>query len=126
MEILLLSKKGARQGDPISTYLFIIIIEVLFALIKNKVYTKGIDLYDHSSLFTDYIDDLTFFRKDISSVTILVETCSLKTVDLTNDAIKMLAIHFSLHNETKTEHNFLNTVKKYRRLSMYGIQENLL
>ena len=49
MEILLLSEKGARQDDPILTYLFIIIIEVLLAFIKNKVYTKGIDLYDHSS-----------------------------------------------------------------------------
>ena len=28
------------------------------------------------------------------------------------------------NNETKTEMNFLSTVKKYRRFSMYGIQEH--
>ena len=65
-------KRGARQGDPISAHLFIITFEVLFALIKNKVDTKGIDLFDHTFLFTAYADDWTFFLKDISSVKMLV------------------------------------------------------
>ena len=130
-------KRGARQGDPISAYLFIIALEVLFALIKNKVDIKGIDLFDHTFLFTAYADDSTFFLKDMSSVKMLVETfiefscfsglkpniakyeiaglgplkgvleavCSLKTVDLTNDAIKIQGTHF-LYSETKTEWNF--------------------
>ena len=37
-------KKGARQGDPISAYLFIVALEVLFDLTKNKVDIKGIAL----------------------------------------------------------------------------------
>ena len=67
-------KRSARQGDPISAYLFIIAWEVLSALIKNKVDMKGIDLYDHTFLFTAYADDSTFFLKDISSVKMSVET----------------------------------------------------
>ena len=67
-------KRGTRQGYPISAYLFIIALEVLFALIKNKVDIKGIDLLDNTCLFTAYTDDLTFFLKDISSVKLLVET----------------------------------------------------
>ena len=92
-------------------------MEGLFALIKNKVDIKGIDLLDNTCLFTAYTDDLTFFLKDISSVKLLVETvkefsrfsglkcqiaglpppkgfleavCGLKIVDLTNGAIKIL------------------------------------
>ena len=61
-------------GYPISAYFFIIALEVLFVLIKNKVDMKGIDLFDHAFLFPAYADDSTFFLKDISSVKILVET----------------------------------------------------
>ena len=56
-------KRGARQGDLISTYLFIFATEVLFALFKNKVDIKGISLYDHSFIFTAYADDSTYFLK---------------------------------------------------------------
>ena len=119
-------------------YLFIIALEVLFALIKNKVDIKVIDLYDHTFLFTAYADYSTFFLKDIYSVKMLVETfkefsyfyglkqtiakcnitglgplkgvletvCGLKTVKLTNDTIKILEIHFSYRNETKTAEFF--------------------
>ena len=70
-------ERGARQGDPISAYLFIIALEVLFILIKNKDNIKGIDLYDHSFLFTAYADDSTFFLKDIVSVRVLIDTFKL-------------------------------------------------
>ena len=35
-------KTGSCQGDPLLAYLFIITLEVLFALIKNKVDLEGI------------------------------------------------------------------------------------
>ena len=62
----------------------------------------------------------------LQNANLLVAVCGLKTVDLTNGAIKILEIHFSYHNEAKTKRNFLSTVKKYRLLSMYGIQEHLI
>ena len=43
---------------------------------------------------------------------VLEAACGLKTVDLKNDAIKILGKNFSYHNETKTERDFLSTVKK--------------
>ena len=53
------AKRGAAQGDPISAYFFIMAFEVLFALIKSKVVIRGIDLQDHSFLFTAYVDEST-------------------------------------------------------------------
>ena len=43
---------------------------------------------------------------------VLEAVCGLKTFNLTNDANKILGIHFLYHNETKTERNFLSIVKK--------------
>ena len=66
-------ERGARQGDSISAYLFIIALEVL----KNKDNIKGIDLYDHCFLFIAYADDSTFFLKDIVSLRVLIDTFKL-------------------------------------------------
>ena len=67
-------KRGACPGDPISACLFIIALEVLFALIKNEVNIEGTVLGDHRFLFTSCADNSTFFLNDISSVKMLVET----------------------------------------------------
>ena len=56
-------KKGAQQGDPISAYLFIVALEVLFTLIKSKDDINRIDLCDYSFSFTAYADDSTYFLK---------------------------------------------------------------
>ena len=140
-------EKGARQGDPISAYLFIIALEVLFALIKSKDDINGIGLYEHMFLFTAYADDSTFFLKDIVSVKVLIDTfkvfscfsglkpninkceiaglgvlkgvqeavCGLQNIDLTNDTIKILGVHFSYNKNVQKEKNYLTTVKKIQK-----------
>ena len=67
-------KKGARQGDPISAYLCIIALEVLFTLIKSKDNINSIDLCNYSFLFTASADVSTIFLKDIASARILINT----------------------------------------------------
>ena len=67
-------KKGQRQGDPVSAYLFIFALQVLFTLIKSKDSINRIDLYDYSFLFTAYADVSTFFLEDIAPVRKLVNT----------------------------------------------------
>ena len=66
-------EKGARQRDLISLYLFIITLEVLFALIKSQELIKGIEIFDHCFLFTVYADDSTFFLGDSDSVKNLID-----------------------------------------------------
>lgn len=57
-----------------SAFIFVMALEIFFVLIKIKVHIKGVNLYDHSFLLTAHANDSTFFRKDLSSVKMLVET----------------------------------------------------
>ena len=60
--------KGTRQGDPISAYLFILVLEIVFNLIKQNKDIHGLSFFDHTFLYTAYADDTTFFLKDKESV----------------------------------------------------------
>ena len=67
-------EKGARQGDPVSAYLFILALEVLFVFIKSNENIKGIEIFKHAFLYTAYADDSTFFLRDIPSVKELINS----------------------------------------------------
>ena len=60
--------KGTRQGDPISVYLFIFVLEIVFNLIKQNKDIHDLTFFDHTFLNTAYADDATFFLKDKESV----------------------------------------------------------
>ena len=66
-------ERGARQGDMISAYLFILTLEILFLLIKKHPEIKGIEITEHCFLSTAYADNITFFLKDLQSTAPLVE-----------------------------------------------------
>ena len=61
-------EKGTRQGDPISAYLFILVLEILFLCIKENKNIKGLNIFNHIFLYTAYADDTTFFLKDKESL----------------------------------------------------------
>ena len=150
-------ERGARQGDPIAAYLFIIALEMLFILVKNNDEIKPLQLCDSTFLYSAYSDDATFILKDEESVKALFKTikvfsefsdlspnydkceiagigvlkgvswalCGLKSVDLTQQTIKILGIHFSYNLAFRDEQNFLNSVKKIESLLRVWCQRGL-
>ena len=69
--------RGARQGDPISAILSILVLEILFLLIKTKPEIAGLTIFDHCYLYSAYADDTTLFLKDTISIKNMVDTFHL-------------------------------------------------
>ena len=66
-------KRGARQGDPIAAYLFIIVLEIFFIMVRENPNINKLNIFDKNFLLTSYADDTTFFVSDIASVNEIVK-----------------------------------------------------
>ena len=62
-------ERGACQADPVSAYLFILVLAILFLFIKKHPKIKGIEIFEHCFLYADTM----FFLKDGQSIENLVE-----------------------------------------------------
>ena len=54
-------ERGTRQGDLITAYLFILVLEVVFAVIKSNQNIDKLKIFEYDFLYTAYVDDTTFF-----------------------------------------------------------------
>ena len=52
--------RGTQQGDPISAYLFIIVLEVVFQIIKETSNIESFEIFK-TFFYTAYADNATFF-----------------------------------------------------------------
>ena len=70
-----LLERGTRQGDPLSAYLFILALEILFIQIRNNQEIHGIEIDDVMIKLSAYADDTYFFALDSQSLQIILKVC---------------------------------------------------
>ena len=68
-------ERGTRQGDPLSTYLFILAQEVMFIEVRSNVNIAGVKIGGHSIKLSAYADDTFFFTLDINSLRLILNAC---------------------------------------------------
>ena len=69
-------ENGAQQ-DPVSICLFVLSLEILFAIVKNNKDIKSLKVLGNNFSYTVYASDTIFFLKNLGSVKKLRNTNSL-------------------------------------------------
>ena len=61
-------ERGTREGDPISAYLFILALKILFLLLKTNSNIKGFKIFDHCYFYSAYTDYTIPFVKHVQPI----------------------------------------------------------
>ena len=108
--------KGAEQGDSISGYFFVCILEISFIMISSNPNIKPINIFYHNFLYTTYADETAFFINNKNSVIelqwnwlnenakllekvfwkkIKMALCGIKKrLNLENETVKVIGCHY--------------------------------
>ena len=60
-------ERGVRQGDPLSLYLFVVVVETLAMAIRQNTVIKGITIGKEETKLLQYADDTTAVLSDMDS-----------------------------------------------------------
>ena len=146
-------KRGVRQGDPLSPYLFLVVIEILSHALRKDDTIKGVNFGDFEVRQVLYADDMTIFVKNGESIRRLQnifhafwkvsglkvnmektnvmwigkDTEGLEETQFGNTVkeIKILGIYFTLDPQVKEELNYKEILSKIKRLLGWWKQRDL-
>ena len=143
--------RGVRQGDPLSSYLFIIVVEFLAIAIRSDKNIHGIKVDNHEIKLCQYSDDTTVTVKDTHSakqtISILkqFEHCSGLKINLEKtqgmwlgsnknsedtpfniswpkDPIKALGIFFSYDTNKAIKANIDDKMERLKKQLLYKVK----
>ena len=103
-------KRGARKGDPLSPYLFVLAIETLAIAIRQNSEIKGIFIGKEETKLLQYADDSTAILTDKNLATAL-----FKLVDFVRSVIALKI------NCTKTEGKWIGSAR-HSKSKPFGIK----
>ena len=138
-------KRGVRQGDPLSPYLFVVAVEILATAIRQNSTIKGITIGKKETKLLQYADDTTAVLSDINSAQTLfkllddfkklsgLEVNPTKTegmwigssrenktkpfgIKWPNEPIKALGVYYSYDQKLLHEKNFIENLDSVKKL----------
>ena len=75
-------KESTSHGNPLSDYLFILALEVMFIEVRSNVNIAGVKIGGHSVKLSAYADETNFFTLDVNSIRLILNTCDKGPVKL--------------------------------------------
>ena len=90
-------ERGCRQGDPISSFLFLICAEIMFLMVSNNVLLKGIRIDGIKYRITQFADDTTLILDGtksslLTALNILEIFGSMSGLKINTDKTKLIWI----------------------------------
>ena len=116
-------QRGVRQGDPLSSCLFIIVLEILSISVRSNKSIQGIMVDGEEIKLEIFADDLTAFLLNdisISRFLKLLEVfggCSGLKINREKSEIMLLGNH----GNSPSDHNDFKGIKIKRALKILGI-----
>ncbi len=114
-------ERSCRQGDPVSPYLFILLLEPLLSKLRQDKDIKGLRTPKREVKLSAYADDLSTYLKDKKSVEKVLQTledfAKISGLNVNRDKTEILSVNH--HGDSKWIENL--GIKQVKEIIITGI-----